>query len=163
MRNHNSWGKLWTMIWDDLIIESKAEVDFVEKESDDFFYSDHFLGGAENQSESLSCWQNLDSQWHSGARLSLHWSMCGIDALQLLWTMLHPMNCGMDANQICPTSESGDRLHMCISRRTSAAHCAHIMKSACSLGTQMATRGESIKQLESTQLGPQWETGIRTV
>ena len=28
----------------------------------------------------------------------LHWSMSGIDALQLLWTMLYPMNCDMDVN-----------------------------------------------------------------
>ena len=96
------------------------------------------------QSKSLPCWQNLNSQWHSGARHSLHWSMSGIDALQLLWTMLHPTNCGMDASQMSPICESGDQLPMYISKRTSAVHCAHIMKSARSLGTQMAaTRGGS--------------------
>ena len=103
------------------------------------------------QSASLPCWQNLALQWHSGARHSLHWSMSGIDVLQLLWTMLHPMNYGMDANQMSPISESGDRLHMCIFKRTSTAHCAHIMRSACSLDTQMATRGgSSTTQLQST-------------
>ena len=36
------------MICDDLVIESEVEVDLVEKESENPFYSDHFLGGAEN-------------------------------------------------------------------------------------------------------------------
>ena len=95
------------------------------------------------QSESLPCWQNLALQWHSGARHSLHWSMSGIDALQLLWTMLHPTNCGMDANPMSPISKSGDQLPMCIARRTSIVHSGPTMRSACSLGIQMATRGGS--------------------
>ena len=41
-------GKLWTMIRDDLVVESKVEVDLVEKEGGNSFCSDCFLGGAEN-------------------------------------------------------------------------------------------------------------------
>ena len=41
-------GKLWTVIRDNLIIESKAEVDLVEKEGGNSFCGDCFLGGAEN-------------------------------------------------------------------------------------------------------------------
>ena len=41
-------GELWTMIRDDLVIESKAEVDLVEKEGGNLFCSDCFLGEAEN-------------------------------------------------------------------------------------------------------------------
>ena len=41
-------GKLWTMIRDNLVVESEAEVDLVEKESDNPFCSNHFLDGAEN-------------------------------------------------------------------------------------------------------------------
>ena len=41
-------GKLWTVIRDNLIIESKAEVDLVEKEGGNSFCGDCFLGGAKN-------------------------------------------------------------------------------------------------------------------
>ena len=36
------------MIQDDFVVESKVEIDFVEKESGNSFCSDHFLGGAKN-------------------------------------------------------------------------------------------------------------------
>ena len=41
-------GKLWTTIRNDLVVEPKVEVDFIEKESGDPFCSDCFLGGVEN-------------------------------------------------------------------------------------------------------------------
>ena len=41
-------GELWTMIRDNLVVESKAEVDLVEKEGGNPFYGDCFLCGAEN-------------------------------------------------------------------------------------------------------------------
>ena len=40
--------KLWTSIRDDLIIQPKAQVNFVEKESSYLLHSDGFLNGAEN-------------------------------------------------------------------------------------------------------------------
>ena len=39
---------MWLTIKDDLVIESKVEVDLVEKKGGDPFCSDCFLGGAEN-------------------------------------------------------------------------------------------------------------------
>ena len=41
-------GELWTTIRDNLVIESKVEVDLVEKEGGDLFCGDCFLGRAEN-------------------------------------------------------------------------------------------------------------------
>ena len=67
--------------------------------------------------------------------------------------MLYPMNYGMVANQMSSISECGDRLHMCIFKRTSAVHCTHIMRNVYLLDTQMATRaGSSITWLQSTPL-----------
>ena len=45
---HKGGGKLWTLIRGDFVIESKVEVDFVEKESSYSFCGDGFLNGAEN-------------------------------------------------------------------------------------------------------------------
>ena len=103
-------------------------------------------------STSLPYSRSQDSPWHSGARLLLHWFMSGINAQQLLWAMLHPMNYGMGTNQMYPTFECRNQQHMCISKRTSTAHCAYIMRSACSLGIQMAARGgSSTTQPQSAQ------------
>ena len=41
-------GELWASIGDDFVIEPKAEVDFMEKESGYSLGGDRFLGGAEN-------------------------------------------------------------------------------------------------------------------
>jgi len=43
-------GELWTMIRDDLVVESIAEEDFVEEKGGDPFGGDGFLSGAENYS-----------------------------------------------------------------------------------------------------------------
>ena len=78
---------------------------------------------------------------------------CGIDAPQLLWTMPPPSNCGMDANQMCPTSKFGDQLLMCISRRTNITHSTPTMRNVSSLGTQMDIKvGSSTIPLPSAPL-----------
>ena len=41
-------GELWTTIRDDFVVESKAKVDFMEKEGGHPFSGDGFLSGAEN-------------------------------------------------------------------------------------------------------------------